>query len=1553
MSKGIRNSFKNVFILIIMAIGAAMLVDFSPASLRQNVPVRIHALSGLSGARKRPAAVAGLPANQLVTNYGKLPLGFEANEGQTDSRVKFVARGKGYSLFLTGDEAVLTLRSASQKAKGKSQKAKVEKPGGETRNWKLETGNSKLETGNSKLPARRSPLVNDARAGLRTTDDGQRTTDSILRMKLVGANARAAVTGGEELPGKSNYFLGNDPKKWRTNVANYAQVKYAGVYPGVDLVYHGNQGGQLEYDFVVAPGANPSAIVLDVGAVREPPTVAAVSDRRTAMGTPPLQKRAPREAPLQIAADGDLIVKIDGGEVRLRKPVVYQEKSIVDSRKLTVQNGIRNSKFVNRKSAIDHRQFVDGRFVLTASNQVRFAVGPYDHTQPLVIDPALSYSTYLGGSGTDYAYAIAVDPSGDAYVTGSTSSTDFPTSSPLQGTQHATGSENAFVAELNPAGTALVYSTYLGGSTEDYGSGIAVDSSSNAYVTGTTYSSDFPTSSPLQRACGGCSEGAGTGFVAKLNAGGATLAYSTYLGGSNGDQGSAIALDSSGSAYVTGNTSSSDFPTVNSFQSALLGEYTAFVAKLNPAGSALTYSTYLGGSNGDLGYGIAVDSSGSAYVTGNTSSTDFPSLNPLQAALLGEYTGFVSKLTPAGSALVYSTYLGGSYQDYGSGIAVDSLGNAYVTGLTYSADFPTANPIQPACGPCSVGGNTAFVSKLNPAGSALVYSTYLGGTTFDQGSGIAVDSSGDAYVTGITGSADFPTVNPFQPACGGCSQDNLTAFVAKLNPAGSALLFSSFLGGSGEDAAFGIAVDSSANIYVTGYTYSTDFPTVHAFQASNKGSGDAFVAKIMAVPAVTLATNSLTFGSQVENTTSAIQSVTLTSSGDGPLSIASIMVSGDFALATTATSCPYSGGAVPAQTTCTIDITFTPTGTGPLSGAVTITDNNNGVAGSTQTVTLSGNGTVSGVSLTPSSLAFGSQQVGISSNPLSVTLDNTGSGSLTFTALSISGDFALGAATTCATSTPVSAAGTCTLNVTFTPTATGVRNGTVTITDNASGGTQTVALSGTGTAPLVSLSVPSLSFGSESLDATTTAQAVTVNNTGTAPLTFSNIVATGDFAVAASGTTCSTSAPVATGSNCVVFVTFTPTAAGTRNGALTLTDNSNGLTNSTQTVTLSGTGTAPTATLSAPSLSFGSEPVGMTSGVQSVIVTNSTSTFLTFTNIATTGDFAVAASGTTCSTSAPVAPSGTCVINVTFSPTAAGSRTGTLTLNDNAPNSPQMVTLSGTGTQPVVSLSAPLTFSGQLVGTTSNSQTVTVTNTGNGSLTFTAIAATAPFAIAATGTTCAISSPVAAAGTCTVAVTFTPTAAGAASGSLSFTDNAPNSPQTVALSGTGQDFTLSPSSTSATVAPGSTASYTLSVGGEDGLTGTVAFTCNDTTISEATCSVSPNPATLGSSSTPVTVSVTTTAASVSAPRSRPLPPAPPLPPGLRGLWMLAMVLAAMAWAIRRRNRPGASRWQSTLLPLAAGLLLLTLGLAGCGGGGGEVSAPRRRLTPEHPPEPTR
>jgi len=685
----------------------------------------------ISLTRTLPVAKKG-ESLALEEAFGKLPLTFEANQGQTDRRVQFLSRGNGYSLFITATEAVLALRGSGE--------------------------------------------AHDS------SDRG-----AVLRMKLVGSNRSPVATGLDPLPGTSNYLIGKDPKQWRKGVRNYGRVRFGMVYPGVDLVYYGNQH-QLEYDFVVAAGADPSVITLGFTG----------------------------EERVEIDKQGDLKLETHAGEVRWHKPIVYQDVAGV-------------------------RKMVEGHYVRKGEKAVGFAVASYDPRSLLVIDPVLVYSTYLGGSGSDGGGGVAVDALGNVYVAGFTQSIDFPTTSGAFRTSRVANTD-AFVTKLNPAGSALVYSTYLGGSGNDVARAIAVDSSGNAYVLGDTTSSiDFPTTAgAFQSSYGGGNTDA---FVTKLNPAGNALVFSTYFGGSLTEFSRGLAVDSSGNVYVAGRTDSDDLPTVNAFQPTLHSDAgNGFVTKLNPNGNALVYSTYLGGTGNDDAFSIAVDSLGSAYVTGLVTSIDFPTTpGALQTGIGGGFLdAFATKLNATGG-LVYSTYLGGSANDEGFGIAVDTSGNAYVTGITASTDFHTTTG---AFQTSLVGNSDAFVTKLNPSGSASVYSTYLGGSAKDQGLGIAVDSSGNAYIKGDTASINFPMLSPFQSASGGGTD----LFVTKLSPDGSALVYSSYLGGSGTDEGYGLvsalAVDSSGNVYVTGVTSSTDFPTVAAVQAASAGGGDGFVAKI-------------------------------------------------------------------------------------------------------------------------------------------------------------------------------------------------------------------------------------------------------------------------------------------------------------------------------------------------------------------------------------------------------------------------------------------------------------------------------------------------------------------------------------------------------------------------------------------------------------------------------------------------------------------------------------------------------------------------------------
>ena len=685
----------------------------------------------------------------------KLPIRFELNQGQTDSQAKFIARGPGYSLFLTPVEATLRLRIADRGMRiGEIDNASI-----------------------TKIP--QSAIRNPQ--------------SDVLRMKLVGASADPLIRALDELPGKINYFTGQDQSRWRAQVPSFARVKYENVYRGVDLVYYGNQG-QLEYDFIVAPGADPSTIRLTFEGADK----------------------------MQIDAVGDLVLHMPGGQVRQRKPLVYQEV-----------NGARR-EIPSRYIILNPRSSI-------LDPQVAIEVGNYDLAKPLIIDPVLVYSTYLGGSGIDEGSSIAVDAAGQVYVAGFTESLDFPLKGAAQSNPGV--GQDAFVAKLNAAGAQLIYATYLGGSGRDNAVSIAADSSGNAYVTGFTSSPNFPALNAMQPV----RNGPFNSFVTKLDRAGGVV-YSTYLGGGRADFGSSVTVDATGNVYVAGMTTSTDFPMSNALQPAFGGISDVYVAKLDPSGARLLFSTYLGGATTDGATSVAVDAAGDVYVAGVTNSTDLRTVNPLQARHGGGLSdGFVVKLNPMGSELIYATYLGGGRADRIFRLVVDAAGNAYVTGDTDSSNFPTANARQPFYR----GGTDAFVAKINPSGSALVYSTYLGGDGIDGGAAIAVEPSGNVVVTGFTSSASFPTFRPLQQANGGGSFD---AFVARIDQQGR-LNYSTYLGGRGSDSGFGVAVDSSGAAYVMGLTDSPNFPLANPLQASNGGAYDIFIAKIDPLPTTPIITD--------------------------------------------------------------------------------------------------------------------------------------------------------------------------------------------------------------------------------------------------------------------------------------------------------------------------------------------------------------------------------------------------------------------------------------------------------------------------------------------------------------------------------------------------------------------------------------------------------------------------------------------------------------------------------------------------------------------------
>lgn len=1055
---------------------------------------------GATCAGAEEASKHSSPASATL-RYASLPLAFEQNRGQAPQGVEFLTRGNGFAVFFTKKEAVLSLERSAANLQGLS---------------------SAIGMRHAAAQSRR----HGKRRHVCASRCGGKVRKDVLQLRWLGANAAPMIAGLEEEPGKSNYLLGDNSSKWVKAVPAFSKVGYRGLYPGVDLVYYGNHR-QLEFDLKVAPGADLGAVRLQIAG----------------------EKR--RAAKLQINSAGELVVHTRAGGLRFHKPVAYQPDG--------------NSG----------RHFVAANYVIAKGGRIGFVVTGCDRSKPLVIDPVLSYSTYLGGSDYNYATGIAVDASGYTYITGYTSSVDFPVSGGVQGIfaggscdteVNTTPCFDAFVAKLNPQGTGLVYSTYLGGTGDDEGVRIAVDSSGQAYVAGFTDSLDFPTAGPLQGSNGGGACGTTAyptpcydAFVAKLAASGSNLVYSTYIGGAGDDFASSIAADSSGNAYVGGLTSASNFPvTYGALQTSYGGgPFDGFVAKINPTGSSLVYSTYLGGSQEDHVNGIALDSSGDVYLTGQTNSANFPVKGGFEpqytAASCGSalsnfpcFESFVSELNPAGSALVYSSYLGGTAASYGSDIALDSSGAAYVAGWTTSKDFPVT---QGAYNTAWGGTNEIFVAKIAAAGGAISYATYLGDIYPDQTNSIVVDSSGNAWIAGFTYGGKFPVASPLQAASGGLYD----AIISELNPTGSTLLFSTYLGGTGDEAAGDLALDSSGNVYVAGDTFSTDFPITPSAVTTGYtgGSYDAWIAKIAPQNAagLTAAPNPLVFTGQEINTTSAPAALKIGDAGSAGLSISEISVKGPFA------ETGQCGQSVPPGTQCSVNVIFKPTAAGTQKGTLVISDS---AAGSPHTINLSGFGTSGAVRLSASSLNFGAVVVGASSVQ-TVTLTNPAQSPLDISSIQAGGDYSQ--TNTCGS--VVNAGASCTISVTFTPSALGTSVGTVTLTDTGLGSPQTITLTGTGaTPPAASLLPASLTFGTQAVGTTSLPQVVTLANTGGAPLSIASIATTGSF-----GETNNCGASVAGGASCSISVTFTPQQTGTATGTLSVSDNAAG---SPQTASLSG-----------------------------------------------------------------------------------------------------------------------------------------------------------------------------------------------------------------------------------------------------------------------------------------------------------------------------------------------------------------------------------------------
>lgn len=717
------------------------------------------------------SGTVGLPLNQKDTQaMAGLPIFFERS---TDSagEPQFLARGQNYQFLISRNQALMILRRIDDAV----------------------------------------PMSARDRQALMTPRPFSTRT---LKMTPVGSNPEAQAVPEDQINAHINYLLGRDPAGWRTGLSAFQRVKIRNLYPGIDMVYYGNQR-RLEYDFDLAPRSDPGTIRIRFDGADQ----------------------------ISISESGELVINSGEDAIRQPKPEIYQ-----------MVNG--------------QRKLIDGNYVLRERATIGFSVGAYNHDLPLVIDPFLSYSSYFGGNAGDVALAVKLSTNDNSVViAGQTLSTAFPFTIPAGAFQpgFAGGTINgdAFVAKLDVSLTNLIYFTYLGGSGNDGALDVTVDGSGNAFISGFTDSTNFPTVNALFPAIGGTFDPKFKAFpsdvfIAELNSSGSGLIFSTYLGGSDTEVASSIAVDPAGNSYVTGYTLSTNFPTLNAFSVTNHGHSDAFVAKIGPGGTPLVYSTYLGGTNNDEGDGIAADASGNAYVSGYTSSTNFPTLNAFRTMLNGMTNppsvndAFVAKFDPAG-ALLCSTLFGGTNGDSGFRLALDSAGSVYITGSTASGDFPNTRTnvtgLHSGIDTNHLFNTDGFLSKISfPSNNAVLdWSVVFGGTNNDSGWGVALDAANNSYVIGITTSSNFPSINTNGELRGSRIGSN-DVFVIAFNTNASAILYSAYLGGTRDDMGYGITVDNGGNAYIVGKTLSTNFPVTQALQPGLSGTNDAFIARISIDP---------------------------------------------------------------------------------------------------------------------------------------------------------------------------------------------------------------------------------------------------------------------------------------------------------------------------------------------------------------------------------------------------------------------------------------------------------------------------------------------------------------------------------------------------------------------------------------------------------------------------------------------------------------------------------------------------------------------------------
>ena len=1241
------------------------------------------------------------------------------------------------------------------------------------------------------------------------------------------------------------------------------------------------------------------------------------------------------------------------------------------------------------------RKIVDGQYILEADGAVGFRVGPHDASATLVIDPSISiaYATFVGGPGSEEANSVAMDSLGNVYVAGTTTlASSFPEQG--NGALGPGGATDFFVAKIDPTkygADSLVYLTFLGGSGDETGGLVDVDGQGNVAVAGTTTSTDFPVTDGSTLTSGG-----NDATVTEIDGTGSKLIYSTMFGG-NGEEATqgagGIALDGAGNIFIASDTSSTNLAvTAGAFHAEYGGGSSdGFLAEFAPnATPHLKYCTYLG-IDAQVGVGgVAVDGSGEAYVAGFTTNpgASFPAKNATQAEYGGDPDdAFVMKFDPSGKGsedLEYATLLGGGGMDEAYAVAVDGAtpAKAYVTGMTASSNFPVSGAVGAFQSSLHAGATAnAFLAVVaqDPGTGAtwLQYSTYLGGSETDSGEAVAVTAANAVYVAGETTSFDFPWANNLEPYNG-----TGDAFVVKMDPtsAGTAsVVYSTPLGGisppggAASAMAEGIAADGGGHVYVAGQTTAAGFPSGgspgNGFQLicescqENPAEADAFLAEILEgsaqEPSVYFSAARLNFAAQVVGSNNVPpQFAAVYNGGETPLQIASMTItgtnSGDFSLLNPG---PCLSAAINPGAICSFGVGFVPSVVGPEAATVTLTDN---APGSPQALEIAGVGDGPLASVSPTSLDFGTQTKGTTSAAQFITVTNAGNQTLTFSDVAPGGanatQFPLSGVPTCVSNASLAPGASCTMGVTFAPNGTGPFSAEIDFFDNSGGSAgseQVVVLTGAGTAavPQAVLTPTSVQFGSESVGSSTAAQTVTLTNSGGAGLNFTGVSVTGtnaaDFAIeTAGGNPCPMpQGTIASGANCTVGVAFTPQTAGSKTATLSFADDAPG---SPQGVALSGTANAPTVQISPSNLSFGSQSAGTTSAAETILISNTGSSTVSINGISfsgtNTGDFSETDN---CTPEKSLGAGASCQISVTFQPSGAGPMSASLNVADNAAGSPQAVSLSGTGTQAALAISpASIGFGSQLSGVASAPVTITLTNNGTGALVVSTAVMTGPnsgdFSISANKCSGANVS-VAPNGMCTLQVIFTPVClngAAARSATLTFTDNAPGSPQSLALSGTAAGNFCVTGATTESVGTGGTANFSLNATAVNGYAGSDAFTVNGCPPSAA-CSVSPPSVSVaGNLGTPFSVQVATTAGSAAAIHSAGRKDGQEeisLAESYRIRGRLAAMLCfimLLFWGIqvvvRRSEEKELKRWLAMAV-LAAGL---TMAFTGCGAGPG-------------------